>query len=391
MVLAVLASWLIAGGFVVQGPREGGRDAIDHLERAPRWGLSANSLVGSGERGLGGGIEYAIDASVCELRFIDGATCPQIRNGVRKALQAWGEGHPVLTFVDVSDQVVPSLPLGPGRQGAEIDVFGVGAARFAPFANSQLTGYTIFYERPQSALVLTNGQIAKGAGRIESADIRLSAERCFYIDPEKGRPACVHFPSVVLHEAGHALGLGHPEEDAALNLDRDGEPGNALTIDCRNPAAGLLVSPRYDAASVLIGQDVQGPGRWLRGLSWDDVAGRDALYPHCAIEARARFGGRWGAYARAGNGREGLALSEADAGAADGQALARCAADGGQDCRVIARFDDCFALAEAPGDVIGSARAGRSDHARVDAVLSCHERGGEGCRVRLQACAFGPT
>lgn len=387
----MLAAWFVAGGFVVQGPREGGRDAIDHLERAPRWGLTSASLVETGERGLGGGIEYAIDASVCELRFIDGATCPQIRASIRAALEAWSEGHPVLAFVDVSDRVTPSLPLGPGRQGAEIDVFGVGADRFAPFANRQLTGYTIFYERPQSALVLTNGQIAKGAGRIESADIRLNAERCFYLDPAKGRPACVHFPSVVLHEAGHALGLGHPEEDAALNLDRDGDPGNALVIDCRNPAAGLSVSPRYDAASVLIGQDVQGPGRWLRGLSWDDVAGRDALYPHCAIVARPRFGARWGAFARASNGREGLSVSQGQPDLAAAEALQRCTAEGGEDCRVIARFDDCFALAEAPGGIVGTARAGRSDHARVDAVLACSERGGTACRVRLQACAFGPT
>ena len=61
-------------GFVVEGPRGGGRDALDHLERAPRWALSTGILVDTQARGLGGGLEYSIDDSLCGLRFIDAST-----------------------------------------------------------------------------------------------------------------------------------------------------------------------------------------------------------------------------------------------------------------------------------------------------------------------------
>ena len=391
--LILIAAWLLSGplqarAFVVEGPRGGAVDAIDHLVRAPRWGLSASSLVVSGERGLGGGLEFAVDDSVCTLRFIDGSDCADARREIVNALSLWAEGHPLVRFTDVTGAIATTLPRGAGGsggQGGEIDFLAAGPDGFAPFRNGQLTGYTIFYERPSAGLVLTNGQVLSGeVGRIESADVRFNAARCYYIDIAQARPDCVHFPSLVLHEVGHALGLGHPDDNARFNLDSNNNPGDRLVIDCRAPEAGLRASPLIQPAAVLVGRDVQGPGRWRRGLTWDDMAGRDALYPHCGILIRDRDFSAWGAYARSLDGvRDGVVRGAADEAAARAQALSLC----GEGCVIVASFQGCFAIARGRGGGLGTARAMRSDHARVDAVLACSEHDTD-CTVARSFCAF---
>ncbi|MEL7128030.1 MAG: DUF4189 domain-containing protein [Pseudomonadota bacterium] len=380
-----------ADAFVVEGPKEKAPSAKAHLDRAPRWGLSAGSLVDAGERGLGGGLEYAVDDSVCQMRFVDGSTCLEIKAALQDALDRWASGHPSLRFVDVTGQVDPAFPLaalGTSAQGAEIDFFGSAPEAFPPFQNTSITGYALFYERPQASLVLTNGQIAKGPiGRIESADVRFNTSYCFYIDPLfDALDNCVHFPSLVLHEVSHALGIGHPEEAVQFNLDSDQVRGNEIKIDCLAPSEGLVVMPDYDGAAVAHGQDVQGPGRWRRGLTWDDVAARDALYPHCGIRRMERASAEWGAFALSADGNMGQATLAGSPREAEERALEICE-DQGAPCRLVSSFDNCFAFASAPDGAIGHAKASRSDHARVDAVLACSEVG-EACQIVVDFCAY---
>lgn len=388
---ALLAITALAA-FTVEGPRGGAATALENLEKAPRWAAGGGTLVDTGERGLGGGLEYAIDDSVCALNFIDDVDCMQVHSAIAQALDEWSSGHPAVRFTNVTGQVSPGFPLaalGQARQGAEIDFFGAGAADFPPFRAHLLTGYTIFYERPRSAGIdLTNGQFAPAATPIESADVRFNAERCFYLDPAYARSACVHFPSLVLHEVGHAIGIGHPEERLAMNLDSDTTPNNEIVIDCMAPSRGLRASPHYDGASVALGRDVQGPGRTQRGLTWDDVAARDALYPHCGIQSLPRFSGAWGAFAVSPWGQRGAALQQSDADSAAARSLMACQANGGEGCRVVMRFDGCFAFAEGRSGGAGHASSPRSDHARVDAVLACASAGGTDCRVTDHFCAF---
>ncbi len=382
-------------GFSVEGPRGAPGDAIARLEHTPRWTANTTSLVDGGARGLGGGLEYAVDASVCELRFVDGSRCVDIHAALAGALKRWQSGHPALAFTDVSDAIAPAFPLaafGRSGQGAEIDFFAASPADFPPFRAPQVTGYTIFYERRSDTLVLSNGRQAPGVATIESADIRFNAARCYYIDPAGGRADCLHFPSVALHEIGHALAIAHPEEAPQFNLDTDSEPGNAMAIDCEDPARGLRVSPRYDGAAVAIGRDVQGPGRWLRGLTFDDQAARDALYPHCEIEPVERWAGAWGALAFSqGAAITGQASLHETKARAENTALQACHDGGGTQCRIAASFRDCFAHARGTGGTGGSAHSPRRDVARVDAVLACAEAGGRDCRVRGDICAFEAT
>lgn len=390
-ILSPLLAIALCCGFAVEGPRGGAASAIEHLEQAPRWAAGASTFVETGERGLGGGLEYSIDDSVCAMRFVDGAGCDAIHGALRDALEEWGSGHPSLWFTDVSEKVRPAFPLaalGSAGQGAEIDFFGSSAREFPPFRSPFLTGYTIFYERAVGPYRLTNGMIAASPSRIESADVRFNASRCYYLDPSAAQPDCIHFPSLVLHEVAHALGIGHPEDRIAMNLDTDRDPSNEIAIDCMAPTRGLIPSVRYDGASVSMGRDVQGAGRWQRGLTWDDVAARDALYPDCGIQRLERFSGAWGAFAVAEGGQTGQSGNQPSVELAEAESLARCRQAGGETCRIVAAFDGCFAYAQGYGGGAGHARSPRSDHARVDAVLACAENGGADCRVYRSFCAF---
>ncbi len=388
--LAIFLGVMVSMAFVTEGPRRGGTSPIDHLERSPRWALTSTSLVQSGERGLGGGLEYAIDDSICGLNFIDDSNCEIRKEIIAEAFAEWRSGHPALRFTDVSNAVIPAFPLAATResgQGAEIDVFGATGEYFPPFLNPALTGYTIFYEGEPGALTLTNGSQLTSASAIQSADIRINAAKCFYIDTAQGRPNCVHFPSVILHEIGHALGLGHPDENLRYGLDTDRVAGNEIQIDCQAPSKGLVRSGNYNAASVMVGRDVQGPGRWRRGLSWGDVAARDALYPHCGIERVERFSPQWGAFAWSENQLEGWARFAPDPRQAENSAMAQCRAAGGMACAPVKSFDGCFAFAQASNGQTGFATANRSDEARINAVLACQETGNK-CRVKVDFCAF---
>jgi hypothetical protein len=381
-------------GFVVEGPRGGAGDALDHLERAPRWALSTGSLVDTQARGLGGGLEYSIDDSLCGLRFIDASTCDDVKEVVVEAFAEWASGHPALNFVDVSDSVPAAFPLAATReqeQGAEIDIFAATGRYFPPFQNAALNGYTIFYEGDAQAITLTNGQVLPNVSAIQSADIRLNADRCYYIDPQQGRPNCVHFPSLLLHEVGHAIGLGHPEENPHLNLNVDAGPDGGRSIDCRAPYAGLRTDQAINGAAVMIGRDVQGPGRWARGLTQDDALARDALYPHCGIQKRERFSEQWGAHVISENGIEGRARFDVTSEVATKNALAQCRNAGGVRCDVVASFYGCFALAEGVDAASGYSTAPRSDHARAKAVLECQDVAGANtntCRIVADYCAF---
>ena len=391
LVAILFALVLPAAAFVVEGPRKSGISALEHLSTAPRWAGTESAFLQTGERGLGGGLEYVVDDSICRMSFVDGASCAARKQAISDALDQWASGHPSIWFVDLTGQIEPSFPLaaaGVTQQGAEIDFFGSTAEEFPIFRNSQTTGYTVFYERPQASMKLTNGDVLTGPiGVIESADVRLNADRCYYMDTAQAVETCVHFPSLLLHEISHALGIGHPEEKVHLNLDTDQIPGNEIQIDCKAPANGLMVATEYDGAAVAHGQDVQGPGRWRRGLTWDDVAARDALYPNCDIERIERAIPRWGAFALAADGAIGVSQFARTSELAKEDALAKCTAVEGTVCRVVSSFNGCFAFATNKDGAFGHAQSSRSDHARVDAVIACSEAG-DNCRVSVDFCAY---
>lgn len=387
--LCLMTATFSGSAFVVYGPADA-KNALDNLERAPRWALTDETLLSDGERGLGGGLEYSIDDSVCQLRFVDDAACDDVRAAIRLALEAWASGHPVIAFSDVTVAIAPAIPIETSGQqhfGAEIDFFAADRFAFPTFSDSAITGHTIFYERSVEDLKLANDTTTPAKiGRIESADVRFNSELCFYIDVRSARPDCVHFPSVVLHEMSHVLGIGHPEEAPDRNLDTDRIAGNRIEIDCNDPLSGLRASRRIDGAAVAHGQDVQGHGRYVRGLTWDDVAARDALYPNCAIKPLPRFSRQWGAFALGQDGSEGRARLFRDEKEAGAIALAECETTG-VSCVLMETFDNCFALAVSPTGGLGIATSHRTDLARTLALSNCSAGGGS-CQLKADFCAF---
>ncbi len=399
-----LASSAIA--FVVEGPRKSTGNAIEDLKRASRWAMTSGSLVETGQRGLGGGLEYSVDSSVCTINFIDDTSCEDAKQVISQALGRWADGHPVLRFTDVSERISPAFPLavlGETDQGAEIDFYASTAMEFPNFQNALMNGYTIFYDRPTDYVTLSNNERSTLVrDRIESADVRVNKERCYYVDEtyELSRPDCVHFPTLIFHEIGHALGLGHPEEKPSLNIDSDDVPYNPMPINCNSSSEGLKVSRNVTGSAVMVRRNVHAPGLWRRGLNYDDVAGRDALYPHCGIEVKPRFSQLWGSFARSAMGEVGVSKGADTQEIAQQVALRDCSATG-QQCGVVQVFNGCVAYAMAKEDVSiaqsafdarywGIATAQDPVAARVNAIRKCNlERGiGNACRVHTEFCAF---
>jgi len=247
--------------------------------------------VEEGIRGLGGGLEYAIAPDFFERIlpvFVDQVrpTKAQLLEAIRRAFDRWAAGSP-LRFVDVSDRVFALRDLGGSGSGAEIDLLAVPKGDLA-FRNTTLaanTSLTLKKEKP----IGTNGRELPGR-TITSADILFNTDALYYFDPNDPEVrrlqstgwTLMHFESLLLHEIGHALGLDHPDEYPERNFDTDTNPSTPMIIDCQYPLQGVKPSSSIDWNAVMISQD---SGTLRLDLTYDDLGGRDFLYPPCGMSS----------------------------------------------------------------------------------------------------------
>jgi hypothetical protein len=399
--LALAAVLIVAPkghAFVVEAPGAGSGDPTRDLVEAARWDMSEGSLIATAKRGLGGGLEYAIDDSVCaRLNFADAPDCAAIKAQIVEAMARWGAGHPSISFTDVTGAIAPKLAPAVGGwagAGAEIDFFAVSGSELTREHGEGVAADTrrtyLFAPAPRDP----QGRVqADARGRITAADVRLNADICFHLDPDVAAPGCVHFGSVVMHEIAHVLGLDHPDAHPERNLDDDGEPGEAMALDCTAPGARLAASPRTERHAVANGRWT-GSGYWTRGLTYDDVAGRNALYPDCGASnvaaADASGGaGRWAAFALAEDGGRASAFGwSRDASTQDdarASATEACARQGAS-CVVAAVFTDCFAFARDATGAWGWAVRAELSTAQTSAVANC-ARNGASCAAPIAICA----
>ncbi|PZD72422.1 hypothetical protein C1752_03630 [Acaryochloris thomasi RCC1774] len=262
------------------------------VETAARWSYEPGSVT-EGVRGLDEGLEVAIATNFCERlvpQFRDPypPDCDQVKTALKVALNQWAEEHPVLKFVDVSGTITPALPPPNHPEpwqgfGAELDFFVLNGQEYP--AVSEVGGYTSYWSVNKPPR-LTNGQKAEGGSTINSADIILNAETCFFFNAQQPIPECNHFQSLVLHEVGHALGLGHPDELPERNLDTDRSPATEIAINCEQPAQGLQASPALEPNAAMNGY--AGRPAPLLKLTEDDRGGLRFLYPPCT-PARKRI------------------------------------------------------------------------------------------------------
>ncbi|MGI9590855.1 MAG: PEP-CTERM sorting domain-containing protein [Myxococcota bacterium] len=249
-------------------PEYGGSSVGGTLDEAARW---------SSVTGLDDGLQVGVAPGVAEALQVPGDDLAAVEQAIVNGILAWQS--PVLRFDILLD--APGTAEGPDT-GFEIDLFAVPASHPLFVANPQaFTGLanpssTFFGSRP-----LTNGQASSGYG-ITGADVYLNIDN-FQFLAALGAGRLDVLTRVVIHEFGHALGLGHPNE--FTNYDTDTDPFNAMPIDPDDPFAELLASPNFDTATIMSNQPCGPnptsacPAVFFTTLGPDEIGGRDVLYP----------------------------------------------------------------------------------------------------------------
>jgi hypothetical protein len=247
------------------------------LSDAARWAASS---------GLSDGIQVGVEAGLAtELGAANAAEVALVHQAVIDGITGWESS--ALDF----DVTIEAAGVVEGAStGFEIDLFAVPNTH-PMFAGTGFFGVANPTTAFDPARTLTNGQALPGEV-IFGADVYINATLTAQLAALLGftqEEQLAALTRLIMHEVGHAIGLGHPNSDnpfgPELNYDTDLDPLNAMPIDPNDPFAALILSPNAANGSVMsnrpCGEPFMGPcaALFFTSPTNDDRGGRDALYP----------------------------------------------------------------------------------------------------------------
>lgn len=250
-----------------------GSTVQETLASAARW---------SSLSGLDDGIQVGIQSDFAVALNLAPGQPSLVENRVRDAFEAWENS--ALHF-----DLTNSTDVAEGTSaGFEIDLFAVRNSH-AVFASNDFFGFAdVDSNAFSNSRPLTNGQITPGYS-ITGVDIYLNIDNFAFLAPLGQATQLDVMTRVLIHEIGHGIGLGHPNGDnpfgAQPNYDTDTDPLNEMPIDPGDPFAMLAASNFRDPQAIMSNTPCGIPATAFcaasafTSLQYDDIGGRDTLYP----------------------------------------------------------------------------------------------------------------
>lgn len=240
------------------------------LRETPRW--NAEPYRGTG---LHDGIQVGVEPGLANAFGLEPAEVTLLEQAILAAFAAWES--PVLRFdVNLDAPVVRGTQPG---EGFEIDVLALPGDD-PLFAGSEFFGRASSSADFVAGRLLTNGQRTDGLV-IVGGDIYLNVDNIlafrdvFALTPEQRAAA---FQRLLMHEIGHLLALGHPNDLVGDGIDSDDDPLSPVVVDPCDVEAGLRFSFFFDRDAVMSNAPTLA-GILVTAPRPDDAAGRDVLYP----------------------------------------------------------------------------------------------------------------